>query len=101
MAPYASVIAMGAASTQVSQEDDAVGAVPCPTSASVAHLKVKGTAIVASLARNSSTVAANTRSLSSRRSDGQIYGHRCTSVRSSVALPTLTRAIGTAFAAAA
>jgi len=47
------------------------------------------------------TVAASTRSLRSRRSDGQMYGHRCMSVRSSVALPTVTRKIGTAFAAAA
>src|SRR5437870_12875162 len=82
-------MAIGAATVQASQEDGATGALPCPSSASVAHLNVKGTATVASLARNSSTVAASTRSLRSRRSDGQMYGHRCMSVRGSVALPTV------------
>jgi hypothetical protein len=48
------------------------GAVPWPASASVAHLKVNGTATVASLATNSSTVAKITRSLRSRRFAGQI-----------------------------
>src|ERR1043166_7925651 len=92
-------MAIGAATVQASHEDGATGALPWPTSASVAHLKVKGTAMVASLARNSSTVAAKTRHLRSRRSDGQMYGHRCMSVRSRVALPTFTREIGRAGAA--
>ena len=48
------------------------GAVPWPASASVAHLKVNGTAMVASLATNISTVANTTRTFRSRRSAGQI-----------------------------
>ena len=50
----------------------AKGALPCPVSASVAHLKVKGTAMVASLAASSSTSAPSTRNFRSRRSDGQM-----------------------------
>src|SRR5262249_21754651 len=46
-----------------------------PVSASVAHLKVKGTAIVASLAPKSRIIEITTRSLRSRRSAGQMYGH--------------------------
>ncbi len=65
-------MAMGAATTQVSQPEMSAGAVLLPASASVAYLKVKGTAIVASLATTSSTMAPSTRSLRSRRSDGQI-----------------------------
>ena len=52
-------MAIGAASAQSSQSDAATGAVPWPASASVAHLKVNGTAMVASLAASSSTIAAN------------------------------------------
>ena len=52
-----------------------------PVSASTAHLKVNGTAMVASLATSSSTVAQTTRIFRSARSDGQMYGHRCTIVR--------------------
>ena len=63
---------IGAASAQSSQSEAASGALPWPASASVAHLKVNGTAMVASLAASSSTMAANTRSFRSRRSDGQI-----------------------------
>ena len=62
----------------------ATGAVPWPASASVAHLKVNGTAIVANLARNRSTVAKTTRDLRSGRSAGQIYGHSSISVDSKV-----------------
>ena len=65
-------MAMGAASAHASQSVAATGAVPWPASASVAHLKVKGTAMVASLAASSSTMAPSTRSFRSRRSDGQI-----------------------------
>src|SRR5262245_33797159 len=70
------VIAMGAAIAQTSQSAAATGALPCPVSASVAHLKVKGTAIVASLAKRSSSIAAATRSFRSARSAGQMNGHR-------------------------
>ena len=52
--------------------DAATGAVPCPVSASTAHLKVKGTAMVASFATSSSAIAISTRIFRSRRSDGQI-----------------------------
>ena len=65
-------MAIGAASAQSSQSEAATGALPWPASASVAHLKVKGTAMVASLAASSSTMAPITRSFRSRRSDGQI-----------------------------
>ena len=41
----------------------ATGALPSPASASVAHLKVNGTAMVASLAASRSTIASTTRSL--------------------------------------
>jgi hypothetical protein len=67
---------MGAASTQVTQESnqvcDAVGVALGPISASVAHLNVKGTATVASLAKNSRTADRSTRCFKSRRSDGQM-----------------------------
>src|SRR5262249_57566802 len=43
---------------------------------SVAQLNVNGTAMVASLAASSSTIASATRSLRSRRSVGQVYGHK-------------------------
>jgi hypothetical protein len=63
---------IGAAKTQSSHESAATGALPCPVSASTAHLKVNGTATVASLAPNNSTVAHTTRHFRSGRSDGQI-----------------------------
>ena len=53
-------------------EDEATGALPSPTSASVAHLKVNGTAIVASFAASRSAIAIQTRSLRSARSRGQM-----------------------------
>src|ERR1700712_360503 len=56
------------------------GALSAPVSASIAHLKVNGTASVASLASSSSTIDQTTRILRSARSPGQMYGHRCTSV---------------------
>ncbi len=68
-------MAIGAANTQTSHEDGATGALPSPVSASVAHLKVKGTAMVASLAASRSSIDAATRSCRSGRSTGQIYGH--------------------------
>src|SRR5262245_1847505 len=69
------VMAIGAAITQKSQSDGATGALPSPVSASVAHLKVKGTAMVANLAASSSSIDTATRSCRSGRSAGQIYGH--------------------------
>jgi hypothetical protein len=57
-----------------------------PVSASVAHLKVNGTASVASLATSSSTNDHTTRIFRSARSPGQMYGHKCESVPISVAL---------------
>ncbi len=66
------VIAIGAATTQVSAEDAKTGALGWPASASVAHLKVKGTATVATFAISNSTVAQSTRIFRSARSDGQI-----------------------------
>ena len=72
MPPYAMVMATGAAMAHSSQLEAATGAVPWPASASVAHLKVKGTAMVASLAASSNASEPITRSLRSRRSDGQI-----------------------------
>src|ERR1700722_18131068 len=62
------------------QFDDCTGAVSAPVSASIAHLKVKGTASVATFATNSSTTDQTTPILRSTRSPGQMYGHRCTSV---------------------
>src|ERR1700726_4719172 len=67
------------------QFDDCTGAVSAPVRASIAHLKVNGTASVATLAISSSTTDQTTRILRSARSPGQIYGHRCTSVPISVA----------------
>src|SRR5262249_37346444 len=66
---------IGAAISQKSQSDGAIGALPSPVSASVAHLKVKGTAMVANLAASSSSIDTATRSCRSGRSAGQIYGH--------------------------
>src|SRR5665647_3123871 len=68
------------------QFDDAAGAVSAPVKASIAHLKVKGTASVATLATSSRTTDQTTRILRSARSPGQIYGHRCASVPIRVAL---------------
>ena len=65
MPPYASVIITGVASAQASQSLGPIGAVPWPASASVAHLKVNGTAMVASLATKISTVANRTRAFKS------------------------------------
>ena len=64
--------AAGAATTQASVEFARNGALGWPASASVAHLKVKGTAMVATLAISSRTVAHSTRIFRSARSDGQI-----------------------------
>src|ERR1044072_582415 len=74
------VIAAGAAMVQASQSAGATGAVPCPAQASVPHLNVNGTAIVASLASTSSSIAATTRNFRSPRSDGQMKGQRRTTV---------------------
>src|SRR2546429_6531721 len=74
---------MGAEKIHMDHEGAPSGGCTSPVSASTAHLKVNGTAMVASLATNRSTVASTTRSLRSARSEGQINGHRCTSVRSS------------------
>src|ERR1700730_17719569 len=68
------------------QFDDCTGALSAPVSASMAHLKVNGTARVATLAISSSTTDQTTRILRSARSPGQINGHKCTSVPISVAL---------------
>src|SRR5262252_1890983 len=69
------VMRIGAASAQRSHADGTIGALPSPVSASVAHLKVKGTAMVANLAASSSSIDTATRSCRSGRSAGQIYGH--------------------------
>src|SRR3974390_687880 len=62
------------------QFDGATGAVSAPVNASIPHLKVNGTASVATLATSSRTTDQTTRILRSARSPGQIYGHRCASV---------------------
>ena len=69
------VITTGAANTHSSQDDGATGAVPSPVSASVAHLNVKGTAMVASLAASRSSIESATRRCRSGRSVGQMNGH--------------------------
>src|SRR6516225_2971771 len=69
------VMRIGAAKPHASHEEGANGALPSPVSASVAHLKVKGTAIVASLAPRRRIIETMTRSFRSRRSAGQMYGH--------------------------
>src|SRR3984885_11117665 len=71
------------------------GAVPWPANASVAHLKVNGTATVASLAAKRSTVVKITRFFRSRRSAGQMYGHKWTSVRSMEPLSAVTSRLST------
>src|ERR1051325_7252157 len=68
------VMATGAAIAHSNQSEAATGAEPLPANASVAHLKVKGTAMVASLAASSSAMAPSTRSLRSLRSAGQMWG---------------------------
>src|SRR3982074_2292660 len=70
----------GEATTHSVQFDDWTGAVSAPVRASIAHLKVKGTASVATLATSSSTIDQTTRILRSTRSPGQMYGHKCSSV---------------------
>src|SRR5215207_9149906 len=67
------------------------GPVGWPANASVAHLNANGTAIVASLASSSSTIAATTRNFRSRRSDGQMYGQRFFSVGSKAPRSAWTR----------
>src|ERR1700688_4811181 len=70
----------GEATSHSVQFDAWTGAVSAPVRASIAHLKVKGTASVATLATSSSTIDQTTRILRSARSPGQIYGHKCSSV---------------------
>src|SRR4029077_15270549 len=77
----------GEAISQSVQFDACTGAVSAPVKASIAHLKVNGTANVATLASNNSTTDQTTRIFRSIRSLGQIYGHRCTSVPVRVACP--------------
>src|SRR5580704_7443113 len=89
----------GEAISHVSQSDDCT-ALSTPVSASIAHLKVKGTASVATLAISSSTTDQTTRILRSTRSPGQIYGHRCTSVPIRVACSMDLAAAGFASSAA-
>ena len=62
----------GAAIAQASQLLGPIGALPWPASASVAHLKVNGTAMVANLAAKISTVANTTRAFRSGRLAGQM-----------------------------
>ena len=62
----------GDAITHTIQFDGCTGAVSAPVRASVAHLKLNGTASVTSLARTRSTMAHATRSFRSVRSPGQI-----------------------------
>src|SRR5476649_614713 len=70
----------GEAISHIVQFDDCTGAVSAPVSASIAHLKVKGTASVATFATSNSTTDQTTRILRSTRSPGQMYGHRCSNV---------------------
>src|SRR5215469_3312267 len=81
---------IGVATAQASQSLGPIGAVPWPASASVAHLKVNGTAMVASFAAKISTVANSTRALRSALSAGQIYGQRWTSIDNSPARSAFT-----------
>src|ERR1700760_3426633 len=78
---------IGDAISHIIQSDDATGALPLPLNASIAHLKVNGTASVATLAISNSTIDQTTRILRSVRSFGQIYGHRWTIVS---AIPALS-----------
>src|SRR5271169_3612132 len=77
----------GEAISHNAQFDACTGAVLAPVRASIAHLKVNGTASVAILAIKSSTTDQTTRIFRSTRSPGQIYGHRCASVPVRVACP--------------
>src|SRR5258707_3081420 len=70
----------GEAISHNAQLDGCTGAVSAPVNASIAHLNVKGTTMVATLAISSSTIDQTTRILRSARSLGQMYGHRCVSV---------------------
>src|SRR6202012_1250441 len=79
---------IGEATTHSTQFEGCTGALSAPVKASVAHLKVKGTASVASLAANSSTTDQTTRIFRSVRSPGQIYGHRWASVPVRLACPS-------------
>src|ERR1700712_529026 len=67
------------------QFEDCTGAVSAPVRASIAHLNVKGTDSVVTLASSNSTIDQATRILRSARSPGQMYGHRCASVPTRVA----------------
>src|SRR5258708_14737944 len=82
------VIRTGAAIAQANHDAGPTGALPCPVSASVAHLNVNGTATVAILATSRSPIVTQTRSLRSRRSDGQMYGPSTTTVRTSLSAPS-------------
>src|ERR1700760_3498455 len=75
----------GDAISHICQFEDCTGALSAPVSASVAHLKVNGTTMVATLAISSSTTDQTTRIFRSARSPGQMYGHRCASVPTRVA----------------
>src|ERR1700749_4393039 len=75
----------GDATSHICQFDDCTGALSTPVSASVAHLKVNGTTMVATLATSSNTTDQTTRIFRSARSPGQMYGHRCASVPTRVA----------------
>ena len=70
----------GEAISHRGQFDGCTGAVSAPVSASIAHLNVKGTESVASLATSSNSIDQTTRILRSMRSPGQMYGHKCSSV---------------------
>src|SRR5450756_1058316 len=78
----------GDAISHIVQFDACTGAVSAPVRASIAHLKVNGTASVATLATRSSTTDQTTRIFRSARSPGQIYGHKCASVPIRVAWST-------------
>src|SRR5271154_5765203 len=78
---------IGEAMTHSNQFEACTGALSAPVKASVAHLKVKGTASVASLATSSNTTDQTTRIFRSARSPGQMYGHRWASVPAKVACP--------------
>src|SRR5215471_6849087 len=80
--------AMAQVNHDVSHDDASIVALPCPVSASVAHLKVNGTAIVAILAASKSHIVTQTRSRRSRRSEGQIYGHSPTMILKRLAPPS-------------
>src|ERR1700748_29962 len=79
------VMINGDATSHICQFDDCNGALSAPVSASVAHLKVNGTTMVATLAISSSTTDQTTRIFRSARSPGKMYGHRCASVPTRVA----------------